>query len=246
MGWLLVYTIRGTIPTYCWISMCFFWLLGGTVLLGLVGWLVYASSTLSAQVYMPCQTRLATQEPVVCLTYDDGPSGVSTARVLRVLRNHGVRATFFCIGAQALLHRDQLQAMVRDGHAVGSHSFGHKWYFPLQSSSRIAAELRATQRALEAVCGQHSTSFRPPFGVSNPPIARAVRRVGLRPIGWTIRSFDTMYRSPARVVDRIVKRLCPGAIILLHDRLPQAAETTELLIEALHARGYRAVQLPVD
>lgn len=221
-----------------------YWIaLGGAVVLA---FMVYASSTLSAQVYMPSLTRLETQEQVVCLTYDDGPSGENTDSLLGVLRRHGVKATFFCIGAQALLHREQLQEMVRDGHNLGIHSFGHKWYFPLQSSRRIGDELLAAQRALEVAVGTRSKGFRPPFGVSNPMIARAVSRMGLCAVGWTIRSFDTVQRPPAWIVARVVKRLRPGAIILLHDRLPQAAQITELLIEALHARGYRIEQLPLE
>ena len=81
--------------------------------------------------------------------------------------------------------------------------------------------------------------FRPPFGVTNPPLAKAVKRLGLRTIGWSIRSYDTVLRRPrGQVAERIFRRLHPGAVVLLHDNRPNSEILLRRLIEGLQERSY--------
>ena len=104
-------------------------------------------------------------------------------------------------------------------------------------------ELSACQRELEKVTGQDITLFRPPFGVTNPTIAKAIRQSGFTPIGWNIRTLDTQHPSPEKVLKRIRRKLCPGSVILLHDRMPQSAERLKLILDFLQQEGYTVVRL---
>lgn len=126
---------------------------------------------------------------------------------------------------------------------MGIHSWGHENLFPLYSASRMAEDIRRCKTALETLSGTEVRLFRPPFGVVNPTIARSVKLLGLQTVGWSIRSFDTMHCDrpdwESRVADRIMRRLHPGAVILLHDRLTAAPSLLSTLLDRLTAAGYR-------
>lgn len=107
----------------------------------------------------------------------------------------------------------------------------------------MAEDIRRCKTALETLSGTEVRLFRPPFGVVNPTIARSVKLLGLQTVGWSIRSFDTMHCDrpdwESRVADRIMRRLHPGAVILLHDRLTAAPSLLSTLLDRLTAAGYR-------
>lgn len=206
--------------------------------------LVRGSASVRASWYlrMRCRARRAGRR--VALTFDDGPDPQRTPAVLDLLARQGVRATFFVVGARAEAHPELVRRMAAEGHVVGNHSYTHSWRFPLRSLGRTVEELRRTGEVLHRITGRQPRLFRPPFGVTNPTIARAVRRLGLDPVGWSIRSLDTMGQSPERVAARILRRLHPGAVILLHDRCAGSERLVGLLVEGLRSRGLEPVTLP--
>ena len=164
--------------------------------------------------------------------------------LIDILGKYNVKATFFVVGARAEAHPELVRRMVAEGHVVGNHSYTHSWRFPLRSLGRTMEELCRTGEVLHRITGRQPRLFRPPFGVTNPTIARAVRRLGLDPVGWSIRSLDTMGQSPERVAARILRRLHPGAVILLHDRCAGSERLVGLLVEGLRSRGLEPVTLP--
>ena len=98
------------------------------------------------------------------------------------------------------------------------------------------------QCELERVTSQPVTLFRPPFGVTNPTIAKAVRQLGYTSIGWSIRTLDTQQSAPDKILARIRKRLKPGAIILLHDRMPGSDQIVKQILDLLKEQGYTVVR----
>lgn len=206
--------------------------------------LVRGSASVRASWYLRMRCRARGAERRVALTFDDGPDLQRTPAVLDLLARQGVRATFFVVGAQAEAHPELVRRMAAEGHVVGNHSYTHSWRFPLRSLGRTVEELRRTGEVLHRITGLRPRLFRPPFGVTNPTIARAVRRLGLDPVGWSIRSLDTMGQSPERVAARILRRLHPGAVILLHDRCAGSERLVGLLVEGLRSRGLEPVTLP--
>lgn len=206
--------------------------------------LVRGSASVRASWYLRMRCRAQGAGRRVALTFDDGPDPQRTPAVLDLLARQGVRATFFVVGARAEAHPELVRRMAAEGHVVGNHSYTHSWRFPLRSLGRTVEELRRTGEVLHRITGRQPRLFRPPFGVTNPTIARAVRRLGLDPVGWSIRSLDTMGQSPERVAARILRRLHPGAVILLHDRCAGSERLVELLVEGLRSRGLEPVTLP--
>ena len=133
--------------------------------------------------------------------------------------------------------------MVVEGHLIGNHSFTHSGLFPLYGLSRMKKDLQTCQSELERVTSQPVTLFRPPFGVTNPTIAKAVRQLGYTSIGWNIRTLDTQQPSPDKVLDRIRKGIKPGSIILLHDRMPNSGQLVKQILDLLKEQEYTVVRL---
>lgn len=207
----------------------------------ILAFLFYASYSIKSQVYVRALCRVKTAEKVVYLTFDDGPDAEQTPQVLDVLKRNNAKAAFFCIGSRIAGNEALLKRMADEGHTIGNHSFSHANSFPLFSRSRMLADIRLCQQAIEQATGATTTLFRPPFGVTNPTIGKAVKNLNLKTIGWTIRTYDTNGADHAKIARRISRQLRPGAIILLHDRLPQSAERLQMVIEAVKVAGYEIV-----
>lgn len=242
------------------------------IVLSIIVFMVWASASIRSGVYVRAFCREKTDRKVVYLTFDDGPHPPETERVLDVLREHGVRATFFLIGSKVSGNEAVLRRMLEEGHALGLHTYSHAGTFPLLSFDKMLADVNEGKRAVESVAGKKISLFRPPFGVTNPTIAKVVRTLGLHTVGWDVRSFDTMFCKSSEhsckqsgysckqsehsckqsgysckqsghdwyvpVVERIMKQVRPGSVILLHDRLDGACSLLALLLDNLAASGY--------
>jgi len=182
----------------------------------------------------------------VALTFDDGPDARSTPALLDLLRDAKVSATFFCIGKNVAEHQDLVARMTREGHLVENHSYFHNYATNIFTVARLREELTRAQVEIQKATGAAPRFFRPPMGLTNPRIFKAARAVGLTVIGWTARGFDTRLTDPDRIVARIVRKLRPGAIILLHDgNIPadRLLTTVKTLLDTLRALNYEVVRL---
>ncbi len=177
-------------------------------------------------------------DKVVYLTFDDGPDTNITHRVLDVLQNHDAKATFFIIGSRTRGNEGVILRAIAEGHAVGNHTRNHRWKFPFYPYHKMKKDIEVTGSLLDSITGTKVRLFRPPFGVTNPTIARCVKDLELSPVGWNIRTFDTKHPDPDYVLERVKARLEPGSVILLHDRLPEAPEILEKLLCYLEEEEY--------
>ena len=142
---------------------------------------------LGAYVRSLCRNRAAGH--VVALTFDDGPDPEQTPRVLDTLREHGVRATFFLIGSKAELHPEIVRRMAAEGHAIGIHTWSHSPGFPMRRSGAMAADILRCRESLRGITGVETDLFRPPYGVTNPMVAHAVKRTRSRCVSKSARFF---------------------------------------------------------
>ena len=180
---------------------------------------------------------LNTTEKKVILTFDDGPHNPNTERVLEVLQTHGVKAIFFVIGKNIAGNEAVLKRIVAEGHTIGNHSFSHHNWIDVWSTQKVTEDFSTCQKLIESYQLAEKL-FRPPYGVTNPNVAKAIKTLNLKSIGWSIRSYDTSIKDVEKIKQRIVSRLKPGAIILLHDRLDFMPELLESLIPAIKEKGY--------
>lgn len=164
----------------------------------------------------------------IALTFDDGPTPY-TPKVLALLKKYNMQATFFCIGRQLEEHPEIAVSIMENGHQIGNHSYSHSKQIGFFGLKEMLEEITHTDQIIKEVCNITTTIYRPPFGVTNPTIARATKQLDKDVIGWSIRSLDTVIKEESSILKRIIPRLKPGAIVLLHD----TSESTVHLLEQL-------------
>lgn len=200
---------------------------------------VYASYNVSSNVYVNAFCRAKTTRKVVALTFDDGPHGDNTEAVLDLLSAKKIPAAFFCIGSKAEEQPDIVRRMVRDGHLVGNHSYSHSAKFPIFEVEKMVDDIAKCNKTLENITEESVRFFRPPFGVTNPLLKKALKRFDFDVIGWSVRSYDARAGETVEsVVERVTKRIEPGSVILLHDRIDGSEEILRRVLQWLADNEY--------
>jgi peptidoglycan-N-acetylglucosamine deacetylase len=184
-----------------------------------------------------------TSERVVALTFDDGPSGEETVRILDILKDNRVEAAFFCIGKNMAGRESLVRRMLEEGHVIGNHSYSHHHYFDFFSARKMGIDMQRMSQSCLDITGLSPRFFRPPYGVTNPNLKKAVFKGGFISIGWSIRSYDTVIRNEDRLLDRILSSLKPGAILLLHDGPEITPLILTRLLKGIADKGYRTIRL---
>lgn len=199
----------------------------------------------SARGLGPVFTRFMTPRREVWLTIDDGPDPADTPRLLEILEKHGAKAAFFVIGERAAAHPELVAAIRRAGHTVGHHTHTHPCLsFWSLTPALLRNELVRGLVALRA-CGVKPEYFRAPVGIKNAGLDRELVRLGMRCVAWSVRSGDCLAKSPEDVAKRVMAKVNPGAIILMHEGpgvpAPVRVEAISQVLEKLTAAGYRCV-----
>jgi peptidoglycan/xylan/chitin deacetylase (PgdA/CDA1 family) len=197
-------------------------------------------------------THFSTPHPVAALTFDDGPDPDFTPPLLRILQKHEARATFFMLGQAAKEHPEIVRQVAESGHAIGNHSWNHPSFVKLSGAER-RFQIRECAKAI-APAG--SRFFRPPHGHQTIGSRLAAMGCGYRVVAWSVASHDWCEDEPRAIVARVLRRLAPGAIVLLHDALSSVPaghekyldrtpmlKAVEILLEQLKG-SYRFVSIP--
>lgn len=185
------------------------------IILGFLFW--YACVVPSSRVLGPALVERPDLGKKVVLTFDDGPSASSTAKILDILRDHKVPATFFVCGKNV----ERLPAIVRramaEGHTLGNHTYSHLFLY-FRCRATMTAEIDRSQEVLERVTGQRPKLFRPPYGGRWFGLYPVLRERGMQLVLWSNSGYDWKNDMDGIVRDTL-KALRPGAVILLHDGL---------------------------
>jgi peptidoglycan-N-acetylglucosamine deacetylase len=184
--------------------------------------------------------------PSVALTFDDGPNPDATPLILDALRARDVKATFFILGRHAERWPELVARVANEGHAIGNHGYYHrKLHF--KSPAYVRDDLERGTRAIERASAAHPRLFRAPHGFRSPWVTAIARRLGQRTVGWSLGVWDSDRPGVEAIAARTVEGARPGAILLLHDgdgydpqgdRM-QTARAVPLIVDRLHAQGYR-------
>lgn len=177
----------------------------------------------------------------IAITFDDGPNPNFTSKVLQLLADYEAKATFFCIGKNVKKHPEILKLIASKGHDIGNHSYSHSNTIDFNSTELWLMEIKSTDQAIFNATGTKPTLFRPPFGVTTPHLAKALKVTGHQVIGWNSRPFDTTTKNHQRILKRILTKVQPGAIILLHDNHNRIEVVLEQLLQFLKTNDYKMV-----
>ena len=185
----------------------------------------------------------AVNEDDIALTFDDGPNEKYTPRILELLKKYNSKATFFCIGKNIEKYPDLFLQIINEGHTVGNHSYGHKNKFGFLSTKNVYNDIELAQKIVKRNYHIEMKLFRPPFGVTNPNIAKAVNSLKLQTMGWSIRSLDTIAKDPETVVKRITSKIRKGDVILMHDSSELSIVVLERLLVYLENKKLKSITL---
>jgi len=179
--------------------------------------------------------------PYIAMTFDDGPSATLTPKLLDILKERGIKATFFMVGQNAKEYPDIVKRMVAEGHEVANHSWSHPALTKL-SAEGLAKQIEDTNKAIEDACGVKPKLLRPPYGATNATLNRRFNdEYGLKVILWSVDPLDWKYRNSERVTSQIVQGAHPGAIILSHDIHATTVAAMPAVFDTLLAKGYKFV-----
>lgn len=186
---------------------------------------------------------------MVALTFDDGPDPATTPLLLKLLEEQGVKATFFVTGERVARHGELIVDILRKGHDIGNHSFSHDVFLMLRSTKRLAREVAETQSELRSF-GIIPLAFRPPVGITNPKLGPVLRQQGLFCVNFSCRAGDGGNRFIRGMARRVLRKVRPDDIIVLHDVCPRGAgkvrewlEEVTLVLSGLKAKGLMVIPL---
>lgn len=224
----------------------FFWEVKWFIFLWMLfSWLIitiWGSFDIRSNYFVKSYWKSKTNDKKIALTFDDGPTPI-TVEVLDILKKHNVKATFFCIGTQIEKHPEIFKRIISESHLVGNHSYSHNKGIGFFSTKNVLEEITKNDLVIERYLGKKTLLFRPPFGVTNPRIARAIKQTGHFVIGWNNRSLDTVIEDENIILKRIAEKLNRGGIVLLHDTSAKTANVLEQLLLLLQKKKYTVTPL---
>jgi len=191
------------------------WAIGFIIIVGCAAALAYACMAPTSEWFGPAVNRGPAESRSVVLTFDDGPAPLFTGKILDILAERRIAATFFLCGQNVERHPEIARRIVREGHTIGNHTYSHPFLCP-RSRKFMAGEIDRAQEAIERVTGVRPTLFRPPYGARWFGLMPVLRQRGLKMVMWSVMGFDWKYKTQA-IIRATTRRLHPGAVILLHD-----------------------------
>ena len=176
----------------------------------------------------------------VALTFDDGPDGRYTGRILDILKTEDVPATFFVVGEAVERYPETLKRIFNEGHLIANHSRTHADLSGLFNEEIIELELDPTSKAVEKITGYYPKIMRPPYGSLRPDSVRFLEEAGWQIVRWSLDTFDwdKERNQPEEITERIALQHHPNAIILMHCNGWETVEALPAIINTLRAAGY--------
>jgi len=186
----------------------------------------------------------------VAITFDDGPDPLYTPEILDILKDKGVPATFFLVGKNAESYPDIAKRIAREGHSIGNHTYSHRSLIPLSAKGQ-EEEIKKCEAAIEKVTGVRPVLFRPPRGVYTAFARKLLKNERYTIVLWDVSAMDWAELPPDKIVERVVKSVKPGSIILFHDsgdlvtykggNRTSTVEALPRVIDELKKQGYEFV-----
>lgn len=176
----------------------------------------------------------------IALTYDDGPSPETTPKLIKILKKHDVKATFFQLGSLA----SQYPEIVKDIHEQGSELANHSWdHDSLDRKSVDGAyqDIKKSSAAIEKACGCEVTLMRPPYGAVNKRVDKAAKKLGVAEIFWDVDTLDWQSHDPYDIRSKVLHGGGRNSIVLMHDIHATTIKAQDELIEKLLDKGYTLV-----
>jgi len=195
------------------------------------------------------KNHLQNSQKIVALTFDDGPDPVITPKILAILKEKNIKATFFLIGKKVKDNPQLAYQIVEKGNVVGNHSFYHRFWSGAEEKKLMEKDFLLAQQEIEKATGKKPVLLRPPHGIASLWFLKQAKDYGFKVVFWDVEAKDWQKKTTAqKIVEEITRKTKPGAIILLHDGLDfkvgaqnKVVEALPQIIEELEKKGYSFV-----
>jgi peptidoglycan/xylan/chitin deacetylase (PgdA/CDA1 family) len=166
--------------------------------------------------FLPIVSRGRSDTGGVALTFDDGPDPESTPNLLALLAQFDVPATFYVTGQRAEQFPHLIREIVACGHTIGNHTYSHDNFIMFKTEEALKQEIKKAQEVLQRL-GLYPYTFRPPVGVTSPKLNNVLMALKMYVVNFSRRAGDRGNRQVTYLSQKIIKKLRPGDIIMLHD-----------------------------
>lgn len=183
------------------------------------------------------KTEVVTDQPMVALTFDDGPSSAYTPAILDLLNEHNSSATFFVLGTEAEQNPEILRRMVNEGHEIGNHSYSHL-NFTLLNDAELAYQIDTPNVIIEEITGKAPVLLRVPYAFINDELRE---KIPFPIILWSVDTVDWQSRNADYIYNIVINNVKDGDIVLMHDIYGSTLEAVRRIVPELINRGYRLV-----
>ncbi|MCI8393975.1 MAG: polysaccharide deacetylase family protein [Bacilli bacterium] len=175
----------------------------------------------------------------IALTFDDGPNGKRTRKLLELLSQNKMHATFFMVGNRMAASPDLVKEVLQSENEIGSHSYNHKNLSRLQVEE-LKKDAENINHIYESITGQNLHLLRPPYGSVNN---RMKENLNYAFVNWNLDTEDWRYRDSNHVYNAVLNKVGDGDIILMHDLYDSTVEAVEKLLPELYVRGFQVVSV---
>ena len=173
----------------------------------------------------------------IALTFDDGPNGKYTKKIVDVLKDNKAKATFFMVGNKMNSYKDTLLYVYENGFEIGSHTYSHI-NMKKETIGKVKDEIKKTRNIYNKITGSNLTLVRPPYGAYNENV---LKNISYPLITWNIDTNDWRYHDVSYIVEHIMSNASDGSIILMHDAYETSLEALKVVLPKLYAKGYQVV-----
>ncbi|MBN1383778.1 MAG: polysaccharide deacetylase family protein [Elusimicrobia bacterium] len=190
---------------------------------------------------LPTACLYAEYKGEVSLTFHDGPKPQATSKLLKILKDADVKATFFVVGKMVDKYPELLKAIYEDGHEIAGHTYNHKNLTKL-STTELISELSRTRLLIKEVIGVNTYLYTPPGGQYNEKVIKTANSCGYKMALWSV--FPEDHRNPSPIIyEKVITNSKDGSVVLLHNGPMDTVDALPKIIEKLKARGFKFVTL---
>ena len=173
----------------------------------------------------------------VAFTFDDGPHPDTTQRLLKEMKERGVKATFFLLGEKIEQYPGLAKEIAENGHQIGNHSYSHLGYAP-EKEEAFLEEIRRTNRIIEEFVGKPCAFCRPPYGSWDDAVAK---KCELAPVFWDVETRDWEIKDKEQIIREVEGRVKDGDVVLFHDAYETTVDAAVYLMDVLKEKGFSFV-----
>jgi polysaccharide deacetylase family sporulation protein PdaB len=181
-------------------------------------------------------------EKKIAISFDAAWGSDKTEDLLKTLKDHNIKTTFFLVGFWVEKYPEMVKRISDEGHEIANHSATHPKMSTL-SKEQIVKELNSTSEKIEAITGKPTTLLRPPFGDYNDRLIETAQELGYQVIQWDVDSLDYKDYGTQAIVDKVLKKVGDGSIVLFHNNATYTPEALPIILDELQKQGYQIVPI---